>query len=135
MDALAEALKWAANISILYTGLVLGLFIAIYGTRRWRKYPGGRAVMWFVISLEALILLAVIGNWIPQWQGLSKELLRDVVYGFIAFTSTRLVWTLFFRWQEVVEAVTSSGAVDQRPDEDGNAKPHRDAENDVQPFH
>ncbi len=135
MEILAEILKWAANISILYTGLVLGIFVFIYGMRRWRKYPGGRAVMYFVVSLELLILLAVIGNWIPQWQGISKEILRDFVYGFIAFTSTRMVWTLFFRWQEVVDAVTASGSVEKTANQYGDRKPHRDHENHLPPQH
>jgi hypothetical protein len=126
---LEEILRWTANIAIIYVDLVLTVWILVYGSRKWRKYPGGRAVMYFVVSLWSLINLAVVGSWFPDWQGVSKELLRDLVYLFIGFTSTRLLWVLLFRWQEVVETVAGSVSIEQATDrEDGH--PHREGAGD-----
>lgn len=122
------ALKSLANLTILYVGTVLLMFILIYGTRRWRKYPGGRAVMNFVVSLEVLIILAIAGNWLPDWQGWTKEIVRVSVYGYIAYASTQMLWTLFFRWQEVVDVVTGS-AVRETQEPAENAQGNEQGEN------
>lgn len=121
---LDDILRLIANLTILYVDAVLTVWILVYGSRRWRKYPGGRAVMYFVVSLWALINLAVIGSWFPEWQGWSKELLRDVVYLSIVWTASRLLWVLLFRWQEVVESVAGSISVEQATDRDDGRGDH-----------
>lgn len=96
-----EQLKLLANLTILYIGISLAVFIALYaGFFHWRLTPGGRSVMYFVCSLELLILLAAFLQWQPNMlQNETEQFLRWQVYITIAIASTRMLYVLITRWR------------------------------------
>lgn len=95
---LTFALENLANWVILYIALVINIFVFFYGfVFAWRLTAGGRSIMYFVSSLDLLILLAGFRNWFPEWSGWTVDLSRDVVYLAIAFAVTRMVVILFQR--------------------------------------
>lgn len=99
-----EWLKLFANTTILYIGITLLAFIALYAFFfNWRSTSGGRSVMYFVSSLELLILLAAFLQWSPEdlLQAETEQLLRWEVYLTIAAASTRMLVVLIGRWFKV----------------------------------
>lgn len=101
MTTAADALKFFANVTILYTGLALLAFIILYaGFFNWRKTAGGRSVLYFVGSLELLIFLAAFLQWLPDLLlDETEQLLRWEVYITIAAAATRMLFVLVTRWR------------------------------------
>lgn len=96
-----DLLRLLANVTILYVGIVLALFIIGYAFFfNWRKTSGGRSVMYFVSSLELLILLAAFLQWAPDLlHPETEQFLRLQVYVIIAWSATRMLWVLITRWR------------------------------------
>lgn len=95
-----DGLRLMANIAILGIGVTLLIFIVGYGVFfNWRKTPGGRSVMYFVGSLELLILLAAFLNWVPIFQDETEQLLRLEVFVTIFVAAGRMLYVLITRWR------------------------------------
>jgi hypothetical protein len=95
-----DGLRLIANITILAIGFVLLAFIVGYGIFfNWRKTPGGRSVMYFVGSLELLILLAAFLNWVHVFQEETEQLLRLEVFVAILVAAGRMFYVLVTRWR------------------------------------
>lgn len=113
-----DGLKLVANVTILAIGVVLLVFILGYGFFfNWRKTPGGRSVMYFVGSLELLILLAAFLQWLPDlFQDETEQLLRLEVYITILCASARMLYVLVTRWRTT--GIVTIDVTRRRPSDD-----------------
>ena len=73
----------------LVTWMVTGLFLLSYiFVFNWRKNGSGRALVYFVGSLNALLLLVVLARWLGDYA--YRYPLTLLVYLGLAFTAVRL---------------------------------------------
>jgi hypothetical protein len=85
---------------ILIAAAVGGIVFAFsYATFfAWRRTPAGRALMYFVVSLDVVF----INNAVARFAGADypfREWVRLFVYIGVAFTIWRLVWVLWRNWR------------------------------------
>lgn len=92
-----------SDIEILIAGAGALVFTFSYaGFFNWRKTQAGRALMYFVLSLDALFLLNGLGRWFgPDYVG--REILRPVIYSILVLTIWRLVFVLWKNWRRGVD--------------------------------
>jgi hypothetical protein len=83
------------NVLVLVGGAAALTFTISYGVFfRWTKNQAGRALMFFVVSLDALFLLSILGHLAgPDYP--IKDELQFVVYLGIAVTAINLVVQLW----------------------------------------
>lgn len=97
---LDEILDILSDIEIVIAGAGAIVFAFSYATFfNWRKTDAGRALMYFVLSLIALVVRSFVGRWFgaDNWWWLP---LTFAVYFAISATIWRLVWVLWKNWRK-----------------------------------
>ncbi len=94
MNALTPFLLDVGDWILLSAAPALVLFVGFYyfGSP-WKKLLVGRSLMYFAMSLLAIILVVVLSLWLGQDYFL-REWVRIIGYGAVAITAWRLFFTL-----------------------------------------
>lgn len=81
-------------INLIAAAAFLGYltFMIVYATRNWRSTDPGKAVMYAIAGINAVLLMVTIHLFTGPYPGI--EIVRVVVYGALAITSWSLVATL-----------------------------------------
>jgi hypothetical protein len=96
---LDDTLDLIGDIEIFIAGAGAIVFAVSYiAFFNWRRTPAGRALLYFVLSLIALVLLNALGRWIGHDYPL-RVWARLAVYTGIAATVWRLVVVLWRNWR------------------------------------
>lgn len=87
IDGLGNLLLLGAGLSVFAFALFYGFFFA------WRSTPAGRAVLYFVSGLVALLAHFIVSRFMGG-DYLFRDVVRAVVYGYLMVVSLRLLLTL-----------------------------------------
>lgn len=88
-----ELFDFLADVMILVAWPATVLFIVFYGTiSPWKVSLIGRSVMYFALSMFALLSLGISTNWIHDYD--YEPIVRFVVYGGVTATLWRLFYSL-----------------------------------------
>jgi len=91
LDHLADYLLLGAGLTILLFTILYGIF------SRWTLTPGGKSVMVFVISLDALLALIIVGKFYGGDYPF-RDVIRLFVYGYVLVASLGLLINLIVTW-------------------------------------
>ena len=125
---MAEVLDTIGDIEILIAGVGIVVFAVSYGVFfRWTKTPAGRALMYFVLSLLALVLLGWLRLLFGGEENLIRDVARVVLLGGVGFTAWRMVWVLWRNWARArsVEIELRRDGADPPDDREGGGDPER----------
>lgn len=87
------------NYLLLAAGIVVFLFAVVYFTFfGWRKTPGGKAIMYFVTGLVALLLHSIATRFLAG-DFPYRDVLRAVVYAYLLITASGLLLNLVLTWR------------------------------------
>lgn len=92
IDGLGNILLLGAAAAVT----LFGYFYAFYFD--WRQTPAGRAVLYFVSGLVALLLHYVVSRFMGG-DYLFRDVVRATVYGYLMVVSLRLLFTLWRIWR------------------------------------
>lgn len=93
------AIDHLADLVLLGAGIVILLFTILYGVfSQWTLTPGGKSVMVFVTSLDALLFLIIIGKFYGGEYPF-RDVVRLAVYGYVFVSALNLVINLLITWR------------------------------------
>jgi len=97
---LNDVLDIIGDVEVFIAGVGAIVFAVSYATFfNWRITPAGRALMYFVLSLIALVVRSALGRHFGSdtwwWDGFSV-----LVFTAVAITIWRLVWVLWRNWHK-----------------------------------
>lgn len=89
-----ELLLLIGDFVLLSSAPALALFVGFYYfASPWRKLLVGRSLMYFAMSLLAIVVIVLLSLFLgPEYAG--REFIRLVGYGLVSFTTWRLFFTL-----------------------------------------
>lgn len=86
------------NIALLAAGITLLVFMFSYGTlANWRKWLAGRAIMFFVTGLVALLAHFIVSRFMGG-DYLFRDVVRLAVYTYLFAVTLRLLVTFLVIW-------------------------------------
>lgn len=86
------------NVLLIAAGVTLFIFMLAYGfLAAWRKFPAGRAIMYFVSGLSLLLGHYILSRF-AGGDYLFRDLVRAAVYGFLFLVTLRLLVTFLVTW-------------------------------------
>lgn len=124
---MADVLSAIGDFEVLVAGIGIAAFAVSYGVFfRWRKTEAGKALMYFVLSLLALVLLGWLRLLFGGEENLIRDVARVVLMSAVMVTAWRMVWVLWRNWarSRSVEIESRRDGADP-PEAEGDGAPKR----------
>jgi len=119
-----DLLQTIGDIALIVAGVGIAVFAVSYGVFfRWTKTPAGKALMYFVLSLLALVGLGLLRLLFGGEDHIVRDIARVVLVSAVTVAAWRMVWVLWRNWGRArsAEIAARRDGADPPVREDGEA--------------